>query len=79
MAAATDASTGRLIVAYDVLGGPFAWMPHEPGASPTLHYFGPDTLEWLDLRRGYGEWLDATISGALTGFYETARQLDAGE
>jgi hypothetical protein len=73
VAAAADPETGRLIVAYDVLGGQFAWLPREPGAPPTVHYFGPDTLEWQDLERGYAEWLHATIAGSLTRFYETLR------
>jgi hypothetical protein len=65
--------TGRLVVAYDVLGGQFAWMPSETGAPPTVHYFGPDTLDWHDLKRGYGEWLHAMIAGALTRFYQSMR------
>jgi hypothetical protein len=35
---------GRLTVGHDVLGGQFAWLPARPGAKPTVHYFGPDTL-----------------------------------
>lgn len=73
VATAADPQTGRLIVAYDVLGGQFAWMPAAPGAPPTVHYFGADTLDWQDLDRGYAEWLDAMLSGALTRFYATMR------
>ncbi|MFG1989540.1 DUF2625 family protein [Actinoplanes sp. NPDC048988] len=59
---------GRLVVAYDVMGGQFAWLPAEPGARPTIHYFGPDDLTWQDLELGYGDWLEAMLTGALHGF-----------
>jgi len=65
--------TGRLVVAFDVMGGQFAWMPPEPGARPTVHYFGPDDLAWQDLELGYGEWLEAMLSGAMTQFYAGLR------
>ena len=73
VAAAADSDGGGLLVAYDVLGGRFAWMPPEPGAPPTVHYFGPDTLDWQDLKLGYGDWLHAMIAGWLTRFYEALR------
>ena len=38
-----------MVVGQDVLGGVFAWAQSGPEAAPTLHYFGPDTLEWQDL------------------------------
>ncbi|MGC4784918.1 DUF2625 family protein [Micromonospora zamorensis] len=68
-----DADDGRLIVAYDVMGGQFAWLPAEPGARPTVHYFGPEDLAWHDLELGYGDWLHAMLAGAVTQFYEGLR------
>lgn len=69
----SDPQTGLVTVGYDVMGGQFAWLQTEPGAKPTVHYFGPDDLEWLDLEQGYGEWLYAVLAGSLTRFYETLR------
>ncbi|GAB3828954.1 DUF2625 family protein [Dactylosporangium cerinum] len=63
---------GRLVVAQDVLGGQFAWMPG-PSGKPTIWYLAPDTLRWEDTARGYGDWLAAMISGAMNGFYEELR------
>jgi hypothetical protein len=72
----------RLLVGYDILGGQFAWFPATPKASPTIHYFGPDALEWQDLELGYQEWLGAILTGSLTAFYGTLRwpgwQAEAG-
>ena len=73
VAAEADPAAGGLIVAYDVLGGQFAWIPSRPGIAPTVHYFGPDTLDWQDLGQGYTDWLYAVLAGSLTGFYETLR------
>ncbi|MFI6065925.1 DUF2625 family protein [Micromonospora sp. NPDC051227] len=64
---------GRLVVAFDVMGGQFAWLQAEPGARPTVHYFGPEDLTWQDLELGYGDWLEAMLAGAMTKFYETLR------
>jgi hypothetical protein len=44
-----DAEAGVLTVGYDVMGGQFVWLQAEPDAKPTVHYFGPDDLGWLDL------------------------------
>ena len=54
-----DTTTGGLVVAYDVLGGQFAWMPGPP---PTVHSFAPDELGWEDLGLGYGDWLEGMLS-----------------
>ncbi len=59
--------TEHFLVAYDVLGGKFAWSP------VTMRYFAPDILEWEDLDLGYSAWLHAMLGGALEGFYETLR------
>ena len=68
-----DPAAGGLIIALDVLGGQFAWVPARPGVPPTVHYFGPDTLAWLDLEQGYADWLNAVLAGALTQFYVDLR------
>lgn len=71
--AEADPALGGLIVAYDVLGGTFAWVPAGPDAKPTVHYFGPDTLDWQDLEQVYSDWLHAVLAGSMTGFYESLR------
>ncbi|HEX6968396.1 MAG TPA: DUF2625 family protein [Micromonosporaceae bacterium] len=68
-----DPATRWLTVAVDVLGGQYCWFQAAPDRPPTIHYFGPDELEWLDTEHGYGSWLSAVLSGLLTGFYETLR------
>jgi hypothetical protein len=70
---AMDSQAGRMVVAFDVLGGQFVWAPTQPGAAPTVHYFGPEDLAWQDLELGYGDWLLAMLAGALTQFYEGLR------
>jgi hypothetical protein len=45
----------------------------EPGARPTVNYFGPDDLGWVDLEQGYAAWLNAIPRGSLTAFYDTLR------
>ncbi|OJF10410.1 DUF2625 family protein [Couchioplanes caeruleus] len=67
------ADDGRLVVAFDVMGGQFAWLSTEPGARPTVHYFGPEDLAWQDLEFGYGDWLHAMLAGAVTQFYAGLR------
>lgn len=47
----------------------FVWGVSTPGARPTIHYFGPDTLDYFDLEEGYADWLYAMLSGAMTEFY----------
>ncbi|MEV8503340.1 DUF2625 family protein [Actinoplanes sp. NPDC051475] len=71
-----DRQAGRMVVAFDVMGGQFAWVPSQPGAAPTVHYFGPEDLAWQDLELGYGDWLHAMFAGALTRFYEGLRWPD---
>ncbi|MEV0717752.1 DUF2625 family protein [Asanoa sp. NPDC050611] len=68
-----DPAAGRLVVAYDVLGGQFAWQRARPGTPPTVHYSGPDRLAWDDLEIGYGDWLEAMLVGRLTDFYVDLR------
>jgi hypothetical protein len=71
--AAAQPASAWLTVGYDVLGGQFAWIPAAPDAAPTVHYYGPDTLDWQDLELGYADWLHAMLTGATTRFYETLR------
>ncbi|MEH0845862.1 DUF2625 family protein [Micromonospora sp. CPCC 205711] len=73
VAAEMDPGAGRLIVAFDVMGGQFAWLQAKPGVRPTVHYFGPEDLAWQDLELGYGDWLEAMLAGAMTQFYEGLR------
>jgi hypothetical protein len=68
-----DPAAGGLVIAVDVLGGQFAWVPAEPGRPPTVHYFAPDDLGWLDLEQGYADWLHAVLVGSLTRFYDNLR------
>ncbi len=71
--AASKQETGRVTIGFDVLGGQFAWTATQPGSPPTVHYYGPDDLEWLDMEQGYTDWLHAMLSGSMTRFYETLR------
>jgi hypothetical protein len=68
-----DRERGGLVVAHDVLGGHFAWIPAEPGVRPTIHHYGADTVEWQDLEIGYADWLHAMLTGATTEFYASLR------
>ncbi|MEV6832580.1 DUF2625 family protein [Amycolatopsis sp. NPDC051102] len=67
-----EPASGILPVAYDVLGGKYVWAVNATGR-PTIHYFGPDVLEWQDLEQGYAGWLHAVLAGSLGRFYETLR------
>ncbi|MEU1688600.1 DUF2625 family protein [Micromonospora sp. NPDC005707] len=69
----SDPARGVVVIGYDVLGGQFVWAPPQPAARPTVHYFGPDDLGWLDLEQGYADWLYAVLAGSLTRFYDTLR------
>ncbi|SBT52219.1 DUF2625 family protein [Micromonospora auratinigra] len=73
VAAESSATAGLVVIGYDVMGGVFGWIQGQPGARPTVHYFGPDELAWLDLEQGYADWLYAVLAGSLTRFYETLR------
>jgi hypothetical protein len=69
---AMDPAGGRLTVAYDVLGGRFDWKQNDQG-EPTVHYFGPEDLEWFNTGEGYGDWLEAMLQGGITSFYSAVR------
>ena len=72
LSAINQSVAGGIIVAQDIVGGQFAWVP-VAGGEPTISYFSPDTLRWEDCEMGYGHWLAAMIGGGATGFYETLR------
>jgi hypothetical protein len=63
----------QLTVAVDALGGQYIWIQAAADRTPTIHYFGPDELDWMDTGHGYGSWLAAVLRGVLTDFYETLR------
>lgn len=64
----------HFVVACDVLGGVFAIDGGAFGrADAKLHYFGPDTLDWLDLEIGVWALIEAMCSGADEQFYEELR------
>lgn len=67
-----DPAGGRLTVAYDVLGGRFEWRENDQGR-PTVHYFGPENLDWFDTDEGYGDWLETMLRGGTTPFYAAVR------
>ncbi|MCC2316091.1 DUF2625 family protein [Cellulomonas xiejunii] len=85
------AAPGRLVVAFDVLGGVFAIDGGALGIGPgEVCYRGPDTLRWVGLGAGHGAFVMSALDGALgDDFYEglrwsswredvTALQLDEG-
>lgn len=65
---------GRLVVAEDVLGGQFAIDGGELGVEPgTVCYFGPDSLAWVGLGVGHGQFVEQMLSGTTTEIYEDLR------
>ena len=71
--AANDGEVFGIVVGQDVLGGIFAWGTTLDGATPTIHYFAPDSLRWEDLGSGYSARLNAMLDGATAEFYESLR------
>lgn len=68
------AGSEHFIVGCDVLGGIFALDGGAFGAGDAmLHYFQPDTLDWLGLEIGFSGFLEAMCSGADREFYEEVR------
>jgi hypothetical protein len=71
---AASTSPGFLVVAEDVLGGRFAVDGGERGVEPgTVCYFGPDSLSWVDLGVGHGQFVERMLCGATTEFYDDLR------
>ncbi len=65
---------GHLVVAEDVLGGQFAIDGGELGIEPgTVCYFGPDSLAWVGLGVGHGQFVEQMLSGATTQFFDDLR------
>ncbi len=68
------ASSGKLIVGIDVVGGRFAINGGRlPGPVGEVCYFGPDTLCWEPLQLGHGAFVEWALKGDVDGFYETFR------
>ncbi|WP_454044700.1 DUF2625 family protein [Cellulosimicrobium sp. Marseille-Q8652] len=63
-----------LVVAYDVLGGTFAINGGGlAGPLGNVHWFAPDTLDWVDLGFGQAAFLEWAVSGGTGAFYERLR------
>lgn len=68
------ASTGRLIVAVDTVGGSFAVNAGAfHGTAGQMYYFAPDTLRWENLNIGYSAFLEWALTGDTETFYEAYR------
>jgi Protein of unknown function DUF2625 len=73
------ASPPAMLVGYDVLGGRFEVNGADPaalarpGAPGELCYFGQDTLEWVALGAGHGDWLTWLMDGGTRAFYRHLR------
>jgi hypothetical protein len=65
---------GKLVVAYDVLGGEFAVDGGELGIAPgQVCYFAPDTLSWAGLGGGHGAFVAWACSAEMDRFYSHLR------
>ncbi len=61
-----------LLVADDILGGYFAINAGEFGEDiGHIYYFAPDTLAWESLGCGYSDFINWTLNGDVSKFYET--------
>lgn len=70
----TRSAPAWLVVAFDVLGGQFAVDGGGLGVGAgEVCYRGPDTLAWVGLGAGHGDFVSAALSGALTEFYGSLR------
>jgi len=66
--------SGALIVGYDVLGGFFAINGGAFGdCTGNVFYFAPDSLQWEDMQRGYGDFVQVLCAGDLANFYANYR------
>lgn len=68
-----DAQPQLLVVGVDVMGGFFALDGGALGQPGNVHYFEPDTLDWLDCEKGYSEWAHFCTSANLEQFYTDLR------
>ena len=63
-----------LVVAYDVLGGQFAVNGGGlPGQAGHVAYFAPDSLAWMSLEMGHGQFVEWCLTGDTAGFYADLR------
>jgi hypothetical protein len=63
---------GGLLIADDAMGGFFAINGGGlPGPVGNVFYLAPDTCSWEDLDMGHTDWVHWTITGNLSGFYES--------
>lgn len=60
---------GGLVVADDAIGGFYSLS----GATRTVHYFAPDTLQWEDMERGFTDWLAVMLGEGLALWYTELR------
>jgi len=66
--------TDAIIVAHDAVGGVFALNGGAfEGTAHGVFYFAPDSLRWEDLELGYSGFIEFTLDGDLTKFYENER------
>ena len=69
-----DAPPPWLVVAFDVLGGRFAinggGLDAEPGE---VCHFGVDTLGWVGIGGGYGQFVEYVLTGGLAEFHAGLR------
>lgn len=71
---ANDRGAGLYIVGVDVLGGVYAIDGGAFGrADGKLHYWAPDTLDWLDLEADLHTFIMAMLDGHDHEFYEDLR------
>ncbi|HWB77552.1 MAG TPA: DUF2625 family protein [Nannocystaceae bacterium] len=68
-----DAMPELLVVGVDVMGGFFALDGGPLGNPGNVHYFAPDTLDWLDCEKGYSEWAHFCMSANVEQFYADLR------
>jgi hypothetical protein len=72
--AVADPLADAFLFAHDAVGGFFALNGGAfSGASDTIHYFAPDTLEWEPLHDSYADFLSWAVRGSLDTFYADSR------
>ena len=67
-------SPSMLVIGEDVLGGKFAVNGGAlPGAPGEVNFWAPDTLAWLSLGMGQGNFVHWMIGGGASALYESLR------
>lgn len=65
---------GFLLIADDVLGGYFAINAGELGEEiGKIYYFAPNTMRWESLGCGYADFINWSLNGDLSLFYQSYR------